>query len=364
MASRSRLPESPVRGDTSPRYSDEDEDRSLRYERRKSLVGVVTAPHRLRYLTLLFYALGLAVLLFEPEYGAAGVATSSSFSGVGGVGGVGSYGSGSKSLVEDALDIALVVATTQGGGVEVQRSFAASLASGGGGGYKARMVLVEGSGEDAQASPSTTPPSLTPIGEDGSSYRYRTPACFDEGGIPALSVGYHANSHFTCKVMEGLCAAFSLPRPTSPRFVALVAEDALFRWRAFLPKAPTTSALVYTHGIKDWNFGLPHAYVQAAKPWPLMPYWNSSIVLSRDLAHKLCAMHRTAPLELYGPPEMMLGQLMATLEGLTWVHEEVVKVEPSALGAPMCPSALTVVRMGKENWEACAREDPGSVKAG
>ena len=258
------------------------------------------------------------------------------------------------------LDIVLVVATTQGGGQEVQRSFAASLASGGGGGYKARMLLVEGGGD---ASPGSSAPLLTPLGQDGSSFRYRS-ACFDEGGIPSLSVGWHANSHFTCKAMEGLCAAFSHPRPTTPRFVALVAEDALFRWRAFLPKAPTTSALVYAHGIKDWNFGLPEAYTQAEKPWPLMPYWNSSTVLSRDLAHKLCALHRTAPLDLYGPPEMMLGQLLATLEGLTWVHEEVVKVEPAALGGAKCPSALTVVRMGKENWEACALEDPGSVKAG
>jgi hypothetical protein len=245
------------------------------------------------------------------------------------------------------LDMALVVPTTAGGGREAQALYSASLA---GTAHAASLLMVYGSAQGGAVESSQ--PAL------GGRVRRIATSCQDASPIPDVSVAHHEGSHFSCKVLEGLCAAFS--QGHSPRYVAVVAEGAAFRWAHFLaaraPSLPSTG-LAFTHVTTDWVFGLPTDYAASKPAWPRMPLWNASLVLSGDLASKLCRMHQgQGLLQLYGPPEMLLGMLLSTLEGVTWVHDPATEVEAAAAAAAAasCPQEpLTLTKMSKQSWAAC-----------
>ena len=169
---------------------------------------------------------------------------------------------------------------------------------------------------------------------------------------PGESWRYHTRSHFTCKLMEGLCAA---TQRFSPRFVAVASEEALFHWRQFLAaRAPALppQGLVFTRYIDKelHRDGLPPSFWN--RGWPILPTFNNSLVLSRDVATSLCTLHRHGKLLLYGPPELFLGGILSTLEGLTWVMEESVSVQEAGVG---CSRGITVSGLKTpQEWAQCA----------
>ena len=259
-----------------------------------------------------------------------------------------------------AWDMALVVPSTAGGAREAQALYAASLAATS---WSASLLVVQGSaggggGGGGAAGGGGGGGAVVESSLGGRVVRLAV-ACPDASAIPAVSVAWHADSHFTCKVLEGLCAAAGQGGGGPlPRFVAVVAEGAVFRWAEFLrARAPALlrapgagPGLVVTHVTEEWTHGLPEAYRASKSAWPRMPLWNSSVVLSGALAGKLCRLHAGRPLDLHGPPEMQLGMLLSTLEGVTWVHEPAGEAPASGGG---CPEGLTVTKMTKAAFAAC-----------
>ncbi len=261
--------------------------------------------------------------------------------------GVGSSSAGFKAVLHleaKAWDITLVLPTTESGGREAQLVYSASLANTR---LQANLIVVNGGVAPAAAAPTL----------GGRVRRVASAACPDASEIPGVSVAWHAASHFSCKALEGLCAAFE--GGSQPAYVAIVAQDALFRWAQFLrAEAPglrlaSPRGLIFAKPVLEWNFGLPEEYAASKPTWPAMPVWNSTVVFSGDLASKLCRMHRGGLLQTYGPPEMLLGMILSTVEGLTWAsNAEVVEVQQGS-GGGLCPQGLTLTRMSREAWAAC-----------
>jgi len=169
---------------------------------------------------------------------------------------------------------------------------------------------------------------------------------------PGHSWRYHTYSHFTCKLMEGLCAATTA---YAPHFVAVASEEALFRWQEFLrARAPALPqrGLVFTRYIDKGlhRDGLPPSFWN--KGWPILPTFNNSVVLSRDVASTLCTLHRSGKLLLYGPPELFLGGILSTLEGLSWVMEESLAL--GGAGEARCSAGITITGFkSAEDWAKC-----------
>ena len=289
------------------------------------------APRRYNFLALFLHLLGLA-LLFVP------------------LGGGGSLAGGSAAHPRAAqavdVDLVLVVPTTSSNH-PLHDSVRAQFRRGDADAGTAALLLVHGgSGGGSSAGDSVIAPGcgdgplVLPSFQDG----------------PGDSWRYHTYSHFTCKLMEGLCAA---TQAYTPRFVAVASEEALFRWQEFLraraPRLPSRG-VVFTRYIEKelHRDGLPPSFWN--KGWPILPTFNNSVVLSRDVATTLCTLHRSGKLLLYGPPELFLGGILSTLEGLSWVMEESVTLESSAASSSgrACSTGITVVGFkGPQDWARC-----------
>ena len=251
-----------------------------------------------------------------------------------------------------AWDVTVVLPTTASGAREAQALYAASLASTS---FAASLVVVHGGGGRGGSGAAALGGRVRRLGS----------ACPDASDIPDVSVAWHEGSHFSCKVLEGLCAATEGGH--EPRYVAVAAEGAMFRWAEFLRQrgggggggrsggGPPPRGQVIAHVTDDWVYGLPEAYAASKPAWPRMPLWNSSVVFSADLAGKLCRLHRSGLLQLYGPPEMLLGMVLSTLEGVTWTHQpaQEAPAKGSSPAAAGCPAGLTVTKMTQEAWAAC-----------
>jgi hypothetical protein len=181
---------------------------------------------------------------------------------------------------------------------------------------------------------------------------------------------YHERSSLSCRVIEGLCAAAGSHGDAAPppAFVAVVPEESHFRWDAWLSEGalpagwgppaarwralPNMSArFVFTHVLDSFSAGLPE---QFPKPiWPRMPLHNATLLLSGDVARSACTLHRAGPpLRLFGPPEMLLGLLLSTLEALEWRSAPQADARRAAEG--QCPDGIFVGSMSPRAWDACA----------
>jgi hypothetical protein len=300
-------------------------------------------PRRLNFLALLLHLLGLA-LLFVP------------------LGGGGALGGSSARVAATAaavpVDLVLLVPTTSGNRAlheAVRAQFHRGAPGGSSAAGTAALVLVHGgSSSGGSSSGGSSSSGSGSVVEEA----LGAPEC-GEGPLalppfedrPGHSWRYHTYSHFTCKLMEGLCAATTA---YAPRFVAVASEEALFRWQEFLrARAPALPprGLVFTRYIEAelHRDGLPPSFWN--KGWPILPTFNNSVVLSSDVAATLCTLHRGGKLLLYGPPELFLGGILSTLEGLSWVREESL-----ALGeAQRCSAGVTVTGFkGPQDWAQCA----------
>jgi len=259
------------------------------------------------------------------------------------------------------VDIALVVGTVTGRdslgpGVKEQfrRSSRDSKVS-----HMASLILVDGN-----TSPGDSTEYLDKSGEAvGLSKvferRASFPWCTDksiEVDDPQNTWMYHQFSPFTCKILEGLCVA---TEEYLPAFVAVVSEESLLRWSVFLenvaPSLPREK-LVFTK-IIPWEAlknGLPnHHYNPPHIGWYQMPHFNSSVVLSGDVASTLCKLYRAGPIKLYGPPELWFGQILATLEMLNWVDdvEGTVTLDDAK---PSCSKGITITNIKTlHDWGMC-----------
>lgn len=260
------------------------------------------------------------------------------------------------------LDIAMVVATVSGKdslgpGVSAQFRRRARESKGV---HKASLLLVDGSaalggglerevltlGSGEAVGPSTL-----------YERRYSVPRCTDTPleASAESSWKHHPNSPFTCKIMEGLCLAVE---SSKPRYVAVVSEETLFRWDAFLDdRAPTlpSEKLLFTRSIPigEHRDGLPgHHYNPTHVGWYRLPTFNNSFVFSWDVAHTLCTLHRTGPMVFYGPPELWMGQVLVGLEMINWVEDEGVLQLKDV--QPECNRGITISGIKTlQDWGLC-----------
>jgi len=300
------------------------------------------AQRKYRSLGLFLNLLGVLILLVPlPSLGGGAPA-------LGGSGG----GGGAPSSAA-AVGLVLLVPTTAAN-KELHASLTAQFQRGHqGGGPTAALVLVTGG---AAATSSSAAPLLGGLLQEHLS----APHCGDgpleplprEGNPSGDSWRYHPQSHFTCKLLEGLCFA-TRAHPAAP-FVAFSSEEALFRWGEFLAKrAPTlpTKGLVFTRVIPmgEHKDGLPPFY-WSNKGYFALPTFNNSVVLSRDVATTICSLHGVGRLMRYGPPELFLGGILSTLEGLQWVDQESVALDASS----GCDKGITITGLKTpQDWQAC-----------
>jgi hypothetical protein len=305
------------------------------------------------------YALGVLVLLAGPllPLGDAGAAAAAAAQPAllrrhggapGACGGGGGAGGG----------IALVVATTEARVLELAGRRVAPRRAG------AHLYIAHGGGAAAALGAGSAATTCSAL-EEGVSI-VRAGACGEAPSQPPWSGAHHPYSSLTCRAVEGLCAAVEASGAGSrppPAFVALVSEDARFRWPRFLQRqraAPAAAAtFVLTEALEGWGWGLPP---HLKKPfWPRMPGFNATLVLTFDVASTLCALHRAAPLQLTGPPELFFGFLLSTLDRVRWYSQPQPKA-PAA--AARCPAATFALGLDASAWAACAREAEGSDAAG
>ena len=106
-----------------------------------------------------------------------------------------------------------------------------------------------------------------------------------------------------------------------------------------------------TEALEGWGWGLP---AHLKKPfWPRMPGFNATLVLTLDVATTLCALHRAAPLQLIGPPELFFGFLLSTLDRVPWYSQ----AQPKARAlAGRCPAGTFALGLDASAWAACAKE--------
>ena len=263
-----------------------------------------------------------------------------------------------RELVE--LDIAYVVGTvagrdSRGSGIAAQfrRSGRESKV-----GRRASLILVDGSSVPRVVEP------LSGAGETfGSSKLYERRLSFSRCTDTPIALSdtnswrYQPFSPFTCKIMEGMCAAVEDSLPT---YVAVVSEESLLRWDVFLDTLSSSlpgEKLIYTKSIPagEHQDGLPpHHYNPSHVGWYRLPTFNNSVVFSRDVASTLCKLYRAGPMVLYGPPELWLGQVFMTLEMLNWVEAgegENVGLENAK---PGCDKGVTLVGFKTQrDWDSC-----------
>ena len=237
-----------------------------------------------------------------------------------------------------AIDIAIVTATTAARLPELAARRVRP------GDPRARLYLSHGSGG---ATPAIT---CLPFSEAPSVMVVAAPPCTEVPAAPPWSLRYHPFSSLSCRAMEGLCAAVA-PGAPLPAYVALVSEDSRFVWPEFLRARvpPGLAQFVLTDVLEGWAWGLAKHYEKPA--WPRMPMFNATTVFSGSVVRTLCALHRAAPLQLIGPLEMHLGQLLSVLDGVPWVREEQPVVKA---GEGLCPPHLFAKGLDGPAWAACA----------
>jgi len=256
------------------------------------------------------------------------------------------------------LDMAVVVATvsgkeSRGPGISAQFRRRARESKGG---YKASLLLVDGSLGGLEREELTLESGEAVGPSTVYERRFSVPRCTDTPleGSDGDTWKHHPHSHFTCKIMEGLCKAVE---SSHPRYVAVVSEESLFRWDAFLDGAPAlpSTKLVFTRSIPigEHRDGLPgHHYNPSHVGWYRLPTFNNSFVFSWDVAHTLCTLHRTGPMVFYGPPELWMGQVLVGLEMLNWVEDEGVLQLKDVL--PECNKGITISGIKSlKDWELC-----------
>lgn len=167
--------------------------------------------------------------------------------------------------------------------------------------------------------------------------------------VGAWHSGPRVQSAASCRVFAGLCAAL---RSYDAKFVAVLRPDAVLDADAFLRAA---------RGAADGSIWGPLRLRRATdddgKRWyPNKPYWpphtdSAAIVFTADVASALCALHESPlPLKMHGPPEVFLGVVLSTLEGLTWND---VGLSRTADGA--CPRTLVGEGFREADFAACAK---------
>ena len=252
------------------------------------------------------------------------------------------------------VDIALVVATTEARVHEVAARHTAPRNA------AARLFIAHGgsgSGGGAEEAEDVTTCAL--LRERVSVVR--ASACTEEPAAPPWSVAHHPFSSLTCRAMEGLCAAVEAGGTPPPALYAVVSEDSRFRWPRFLRQQRARAAAapyVLTDVLEGWGWGLPKHLKKPA--WPRMPGFNATLVLTGDVAATLCALHRAAPLQLIGPPELFFGFLLSTLDRVPWYSQAQAKAAPLA---EQCPAGVFALGLDEAAWAACEGEGEGEDAA-
>lgn len=209
------------------------------------------------------------------------------------------------------VDIVVLTLSTLGAAAERRRALAAFSAEAATTvSTSARLLFVVGGSADdyaaAEVSSLAHPPAQFVRAPCADAH---AAGAFYSGGTAA---GWHAECPATCKLMEGLCGAVAGGPFT---FVAVVHEGSLFRWARFMQHAPPPRGLVWGDTLHRYAEGLPPLWEQPY--WPPTIRFNASFVLGGDVARALCTLHRAGtPLQLFGPPELFLARLLATLEGI------------------------------------------------